>query len=92
MKPTTLPAIGMLSKKTESKRMVAKFVQEMTKQGTNFATTMTMGGKGEASKISIVPIYFSFTMAMLVIMAQIRSRIKPITPGTKLYSLRLCGL
>lgn len=31
MKPITLPAIGILSKKTESKRMVARFMQEMTK-------------------------------------------------------------
>ena len=51
-----------------------------------------MGRTGETSNTSIVPISFSRTMETDVIMAQISIRIKPITPGTKLYSLLLCGL
>ena len=39
---------------------------------------------GETNSISIVPVSFSRTMDMEVIMAQINIRISPITPGTKL--------
>ena len=53
---------------------------------------MQTGGRGEASNTSIVPVSFSRTMDMLVIMTQINMSIRPITPGTKLYSLRLWGL
>ena len=41
---------------------------------------------------SIVPVSFSRTMEIEVIMAQISIRISPITPGTKLYALFICGL
>ena len=39
---------------------------------------------GETSSTSIVPVSFSLTMAMDVIMAQMRMIIRPMTPGTKL--------
>ena len=38
---------------------------------------------GETSKISIVPVSFSFTMAIAVIITQTINRISAITPGTK---------
>lgn len=50
------------------------------------------GGRGEANSTSMVPLSFSRTMAILLIMAQISIRIMPMTPGTKLYSLFCCGL
>ena len=53
---------------------------------------MQAGGRGDPRSTSMVPLSFSRTMAMLLIMAQISNRIMPITPGTKLYSLCCCGL
>ena len=45
---------------------------------------MKSGLTGETSRTSIVPVSFSRTMEMEVIMAQISIRISPMTPGTKL--------
>ena len=58
----------------------------------SFAPTMAAGGTGEARSTSIVPSSFSRTMLMLVIMAQMSIKMRPITPGTKLYSLFCAGL
>ena len=50
---------------------------------------MTKGLIGETRRISIVPDSFSLTIEMEVIMAQMRMIISPMTPGTKLYELRI---
>jgi len=42
---------------------------------------------GETNNTSIVPISFSRTIDIDVIIAHINIRMSPITPGTKLYAL-----
>ena len=53
---------------------------------------MKIGRMGDTSSTSIVPVSFSRTMEMAVIMAQMSISISPITPGTKLYALFIWGL
>lgn len=53
---------------------------------------MPSGGIGEASNTSMLPVSFSRTIDTEVIMAQMSSKIIPITPGTKLNALFDCGL
>lgn len=45
---------------------------------------MRMGRTGETSSTSIVPVSFSRTIDTEVMMAQIRMKISPMMPGTKL--------
>ena len=61
---------------------------EKKKYGMSLAEIMVRGDNGEAKSSSMVPFSFSLTMAILVIIAQMSRTIKPITPGTKLYSER----
>ena len=53
---------------------------------------MNIGFTGDTSKISIVPVSFSRTIDIEVIMAQMRVKMSPITPGTKLYAPFIRGL
>ena len=78
--------------KYDMHRMVAMSMSEIIIYGTSFASTMSMEGRGEASRISMVPVSRSLTMAMEVIMQQISKITIPTTPGTKLTSERCCGL
>ncbi len=65
---------------------------EITKYGTALEMMMYAGFMGETSRISIVPVSFSFTMAMAVIMTQTISSTIAITPGTKFGAPFSCGL
>ena len=48
------------------------------------ARMIKIGRMGDTNRTSIVPVSFSRTMEMEVIIAQISISISPITPGTKL--------
>ena len=56
------------------------------------ASTTFSGRTGDTSSTSIVPVSFSRTIDTEVIMAQIRMKIMPMMPGTKLYELFICRL
>ena len=51
-----------------------------------------IGLKGDTSNISMVPVSFSFTMEMAVIITQTSISTRAITPGTKLWAPFSCGL
>ncbi len=65
---------------------------ERIRYGTAFASTTICGRMGDTSMTSIVPISFSLTMVMAVIMVHTSSRTMAITPGTKLNAPFNCGL
>lgn len=48
------------------------------------ARMIKIGRMGDTNRTSIVPVSFSRTMEMEVIIAQISISINPITPGTKI--------
>jgi hypothetical protein len=81
---TMLPRIGTPRTYTDMRRLVTRLMQEITKYGMVFAKIIAPGLMGEASRISIVPVSFSRAIEIEVIMAQIKRRIIPRTPGTKL--------
>ena len=51
-----------------------------------------MGFTGDTNSTSMVPVSFSRTMLMEVMMAQISRKIIPMMPGTKLNELFIWGL
>jgi hypothetical protein len=87
-----LPATGTWSTNTESTNIVTRLMNESTKYGTAFAMMIFNGFIGDTSSTSMVPVSFSLTIEMEVIMAHININIMPITPGTKLKELFMLGL
>jgi len=84
MRANILPRMGTPRTNTDMRRLVRRLMQEIVKYGIVFAKMIVTGFIGEASKISIVPDSFSRAIEIDVIMAHIKRRIMPRTPGTKL--------
>ena len=68
----------------EMASMIPRMIQERRKYGTSFPKMIVLGFMGETNNRLIVPFSFSPTIDTDVIMAQIRIKIIPRIPGTKL--------
>src|SRR6478736_1006961 len=79
-----LPFIGTPSTKTLSNKMLVMLMMDSSRYGMAFATTIFIGCMGDTSIISMVPVSFSRTMVMAVIMVHTSIKTIAITPGTKL--------
>ena len=82
-------SLAALAEKSKTDVLVVARIYEMDETlvsgwGMRFDKIINSGFTGETNNTSIVPVSFSRTMEIEVIMAQISIRIKPITPGTKL--------
>src|SRR6187455_890997 len=89
---TILPLIGTSRANTLNNNMEVILIVDNNKYGTAFARTTNCGRIGETSIISMVPISFSFTMVMAVIIVHTNNKTIAITPGTKLNAPFSCGL
>ena len=86
------PAMGKSSTKTLNNKIETTFTIESKRYGTAFESMTIKGLKGETSSISIVPVSFSYTIAIAVIITQTSIKTKAITPGTKFGAPFNCGL
>ena len=78
------PAIGTAKTKAESKRIITNIATETTRYGTTFARIISSGFVGDTNTISIVPLSFSRTIEIEVIIAQMSIKSIPMMAGTKL--------
>src|SRR6185295_12616610 len=81
---TRLPLTGTPSTNTLSNKMLAILIADNNRYGMAFAITTINGFIGETSITSMVPISFSLTIVIAVIMVHTSSNTMAITPGTKL--------
>ena len=81
---STLLEEGIPNTVYEMASIIPRMIQERRKYGTNFPNMIVLGFMGETNNRLIVPFSFSPTIDTEVIMAQIRIKIIPKIPGTKL--------
>src|SRR3989339_1039895 len=75
-----LPVTGTPSRKTERNNIVVRLTIESTKYGTALDSIKKIGRTGDTRRTSIVPVSFSLTIDIEVIIAQMSISINPITP------------
>src|SRR5690554_3131479 len=81
-----LPLTGTPNTNTLSNKMTVRLMSDKARYGSAFETITKNGLNGDTSNTSIVPLSFSLTMETEVISTQTSSRIRDITPGTKLMA------
>src|SRR5690606_9283150 len=87
-----LPSTGIRSTNTLISTMDSTLMSESNKYGTAFDRMTHAGLNGDTNSTSIVPVSFSLTMAMAVIITETSINTKAMTPGTKLGAPLSWGL
>src|SRR5690606_17436922 len=87
-----LPSTGTCNTNTLINTIDSTLTSERSRYGTVFDRMTHTGLNGDTSSTSMVPVSFSLTMDMAVIMTETNINTNAMTPGTKLGAPLSCGL